>query len=88
MAHESPKYDVGRYQEAFQKVGNSARKIENLPQEYQKKVRILMMQAVQGTLDACREIYEPDLENITRAGSDTDYETDKKGLQDLVNFFE
>jgi hypothetical protein len=82
-----PKYDVGRYQEAVQKVRDAALKITDFPSEYHQRLRDIVREAVQGTLEACQEIYEPDLENIKNLGSDTDYETDKKGLKNLVGFF-
>ena len=46
--------------------------------------------AVRGTIDAYIEIYEPATNDPTKmraAGSDSDFETDKKGLDELPDIF-
>ena len=82
------KYDVGRYQEACQKVRDVAREIEGgFPPRFHESLKGLVGRAVQGTLEACQEIYEPK-KDMPNPGSDTDYETDKEGLQRLIKLFE
>ena len=79
-------YDVGRYQEGVQRVRDSAIEAKKLPLEYREKVIDIVKEAVQGTFEACQEIYDSK-ENINNLGSDRDHETDKKGLKDLVKLF-
>lgn len=81
------KYDVRRYQRACRLVRDAAKEVDQIPPIYQKLVNALLRTAVRGTYKACSEIFAPELP-IIYSGSDSDYETDKKGLAELESLFE
>jgi len=76
-------YDVGRFQEACQQVRDVRKEVEST---YGGKLREdildLLRRATRGMYSACKEIYEPTIDSsqVKRAGSESDLETDKKGL--------
>jgi len=63
--------------------------LDSIPKEYQNQAYLIFLMVTQGTLEAYNAIHKPekDPKKISSIGSPNDWETDKKGLQDLVNLF-
>ena len=83
---EEKNYDTVRYWSAREQVQNARRRTDDLPEEIRGKCLSIIAQAVEGTFNACKEIYDPDLK-ASNPGSPGDRETDKIGLRDLPRFF-
>ena len=90
MSLSDIKYDVGEYQKSCDLVRDARDIIKELPDHLQEQIRDITKMAVKGTYLACKSIYEPttDPKEVDRAGSDSDFETDKKGLSELENYFD
>lgn len=54
-----------------------------------EQLNLILFNIVLGTLESYRSIYQPitDPNLVRRAGSDSDYETDKKALEEIVGLF-
>jgi hypothetical protein len=83
------KYDLEKYQQGVQRVRDSRNALNELPEEIQQQVLGIVRNAVKGTYEACKEIYEPTTNpnEVERPGSDSDYNTDKKELANLSDLF-
>ncbi len=90
MAEEDAvKYDVGQYQTARQLVRDARNDINQLPSNIKKQILPIADQIAKGVYESCMAIYEPETnpKKTIASGSDSDFKTDKKALEDFQNFF-
>lgn len=83
------RYDVGRYQEGCQAVRDLKSYVDSadIPENIKLSLLSNIKKAIGGTIQASKEIYSSEKEPIVRHGSESDWETDKKDLENLT-FFE